>query len=561
MILAQPTLAELRAVPADVVVVGSGPVGTATALALARRGRRVLVLESGGPGPDPAAAALSEAENLRPDNHYVPHTAVARRLGGTSNLWGGRCVPFDAIDFEARPWLGLPAWPIGPEALAPHLAEAVALLGAGGPVFRAELPGFRADGAFGVDRLERWSNVPRMQRLHRRALTEAPGLAVALRTTVLGFRCEDGRVGALEVHVEGEGRGLLPVARLVLAAGGNESTRLLLAAQRRQPGLFGGADGPLGRFYMGHLGGQIADIVFEDARLHDALDFHVDAHGSYVRRRILPAAATQAEARLANTAFWPVVPRIAGPEHRSGPLSAVFLALSFPGLGGRFIAEPLRLKHVGLPPYRRGAHLRNLLADLPRTLGFVPAFLWRTQVARRRLPGFFLGNPARRYGLEFHAEQLPDPASRLRLAEATDRLGLPRLAIELRFSDADAGAVLRAHDALEAWLLRNRLARLEYHGPPESRHAAVLAAACDGAHQIGTIRMGTDRRRAVVDADCRSFDLANLFVASTAVLPSSGQANPTLTAVQLGLRLAERLAAEAAAPSVAGEAGKAACGG
>jgi choline dehydrogenase-like flavoprotein len=54
--------------------------------------------------------------------------------------------------------------------------------------------------------------------------------------------------------------------------------------------------------------------------------------------------------------------------------------------------------------------------------------------------------------------------------------------------------------------------------------------------------MGTDRRAAVVDGDCRSFDVANLYVVSTAVLPTSGQANPTLTAVQLALRLADRLA-------------------
>ena len=54
--------------------------------------------------------------------------------------------------------------------------------------------------------------------------------------------------------------------------------------------------------------------------------------------------------------------------------------------------------------------------------------------------------------------------------------------------------------------------------------------------------MGADRRAAVVDGDCRAFDAPNLFVVSTAVLPTSGQANPTLTAVQLGLRLAARLA-------------------
>ena len=76
--------------------------------------------------------------------------------------------------------------------------------------------------------------------------------------------------------------------------------------------------------------------------------------------------------------------------------------------------------------------------------------------------------------------------------------------------------------------------------------AAVLAGARHGNHQIGTIRMGRDRCTAVVDGDCRSFDLKNLYVVSTAVLPTSGQANPTMTAVQLGLRLAEHLGDSAA---------------
>ena len=49
---------------------------------------------------------------------------------------------------------------------------------------------------------------------------------------------------------------------------------------------------------MGHVNGRIADVVFENAALHDGLAFHVDAHGSYVRRRLVPSPETQAEARL-----------------------------------------------------------------------------------------------------------------------------------------------------------------------------------------------------------------------------------------------------------------------
>ena len=544
MIAERPGPAALAAFGADVVVIGSGPVGTITALALADRGLRVLVLESGGPAPEPAADDLAVAECLTPDAHFAPETAVARRLGGTSNLWAGRCVPFDPIDFAARPWLGLDAWPIGADDLAPFLAPALAALGAGEAVLTAPVPGVAADPAFRSDTLERWTNQPRIHRLHGRALAGRPDLLVALRTTVTGFRTgPGGAIAGVEVAT-GEGRGEVPASRVVLAAGGNASTRLLLLEQARDPALFGGRDGPLGRFYMGHLSGQIADVVFGSRALHDALDYHVDAHGSYVRRRLVPAEATQGEERLSNVAFWPVVPSIANPAHRSGPLSAVFLALSVAPLGRRLIAEPVRLKHVGPPPYRRGTHLANVLRDLPRTLGFAPAFLWRNRVAKMRLPGFFLTNRAGRYGLEYHAEQLPNPESRLTLSDTSrDALGQPRLRIALRFTQADAAAVLRAHAALDGWLTRNRLATLDYYREGPERAAEVLEHARDGAHQVGTIRMGARAGEAVVDARLRAFGTPGLFVASTAVLPTSGQANPTLTAVQLGLRLADDIAA------------------
>jgi choline dehydrogenase-like flavoprotein len=543
MILGAPRLAALRDFAAEVAVIGSGPVGIATALALADRGFRVLVLESGGERPEPAATDLAVAENLSPATHFEPHTAVSRRLGGSSNLWAGRCVPFDPIDFQARPWLGLGPWPIGEGDLAPYLAPALDALGAGAAVFESP-PGVTADPGFRCDTLERWTNVPKIQERHARALAGRADLLVALHATVTGFRYRpDGGIAGLELHLEGEGRGELAAALVVLAAGGNASTRLLLLEQAREPARFGGAGGPLGRFYMGHLSGQIADIVFGDEGLHAGLDYHVDAHGSYVRRRLVPSGATQAAEALGNVAFWPVVPPIRNPGHRSGPLSAVFLALSLAPLGRRLIAEPVRLKHVGPPPYARGAHLANVLRDLPRTLSFAPAFLWRNRFARMRLPGFFLVNPARRYGLEYHAEQLPNPDSRLTLAEARDRLGQPRLRVDLRFSQADAALVLRAHAALEAWLARNRLARLEYYAEPEARAAAVLANARDGAHQVGTIRMGRRPGDGVVDGRCRVFGTPGLHVVSTAVLPTSGQANPTLTAVQLGLRLADDLAA------------------
>lgn len=531
----------------DLCIVGAGPVGLTLALEWARRGRRVLVLESGGRKPDAETTALSAAEIADPARHDAMTIAVARRLGGTSNLWAGRCQPFDPIDFEPRPMVGDARWPFGLDELAPHYAAACAYAGCGAPVFRDALPDVgrgRADDAFDAGRLERFSNQPKFHKAHAAALENDPRIDLRLNATVVdAVFAETGRIAGLLVAGPDGTRVRVAADRVVLACGGLETARLLLAFRRDRPDRFGGADGPLGRGYMGHLIGEVADITFADAATEAAFDFYRDGRGSYARRRMIPSDALQRAEALPNVSFWPVVPPSADPRHGSAILSAVLLALSVGPLGRMVVAEAIRKRHVP-DRFDRWPHVLNVLRGLPAAAAFLPAFLLRRRFARERLPGFFVRNAARTYGLSYHAEHWPDRSSRVWLTAETDRLGLPRLGIDLRFSPDNAEGVLRAHDALGAWLERSRLGRMTWRGPRESAADAILAKAAHGTHQIGVARMGLSRATAVVDGTLACFDCPNLHVVGTAVLPTSGQANPTLTAIALAVRLAGHLAGE-----------------
>ena len=65
-----------------------------------------------------------------------------------------------------------------------------------------------------------------------------------------------------------------------------------------------------------------------------------------------------------------------------------------------------------------------------------------------------------------------------------------------------------------------------------------------GGHHMGTARMGTSERTGVVDSNCAVFGVPNLYIASSALFPTSGHANPTLTIVAMALRLAAHLRAQ-----------------
>lgn len=184
----------------------------------------------------------------------------------------------------------------------------------------------------------------------------------------------------------------------------------------------------------------------------------------------------------------------------------------------------------------------NALRGLPSAVAGSFGFLYRRYFSQPSIPGFFIRNPSRSYGLSYHAEHFPAADSRVTLTDQADRLGLPRLRIDLRFSEEDAGALYRAHELMRVWLADNRLGELRYRQAADQTPAAILATARHGTHQIGTARMAGRPADGVVDANLLVFGLPNLYVASSAVFPTSGQANPTLTIVALAARLADHLA-------------------
>ncbi len=89
----------------DLCIVGAGAAGISLALQFLRSDLRVILLELGSTAPDETTQQLYEFEVADPLLHSPGDRYRARRFGGSTTIWGGRCVPFDPIDFERRPWV------------------------------------------------------------------------------------------------------------------------------------------------------------------------------------------------------------------------------------------------------------------------------------------------------------------------------------------------------------------------------------------------------------------------------------------------------------------------
>ena len=559
MILDGESLMDGDKLDGELVVVGAGPAGIVTALEAARAGIDVVLLESGATTFDERAQALADVAELDIRRHAPMSMATRREVGGTSAIWGGRCLPFDPVDFDARDVVNGTRWPIGYSAVEPYFPRACDWLICGRAVFDAQrvphlaraslVPGL-PDGDVRTTTLERWSLPTHFGREYGPRLKRSPRVRVVTRTTCTEIVCHDGApaVAHLRARTLDGKRVTVQGKRYVLACGGLETTRLLLASRGPGGRPIGDHSGHLGRWYMAHMEGSIARVHFNTDPRRTLYGYERDVDGAYVRRRLSFRREFALERGMPNIVGWLANSELPDPSHGSGVLSLAYLLLASPL--GRAVAPDAQqqsLTGVAVPgaPYGRAqrgpvrAHVRNMVLDARATARFITEFGYNRFVPRRRAPGFFAYRPDNAYPLQYHGEHLPSRQSRVTLSDERDALGMPRLRIDLRFSEADVDGVVGAHKAWDEYLRAHGRGQLEYM--TEDVGAAVWERVGGGFHQSGTTRMSRSPDDGVLDAELAVHGFHDLFVSSSSAFVTSSQANSTYMIVALALRLADKL--------------------
>jgi choline dehydrogenase-like flavoprotein len=533
----------------EVAVVGAGPAGIVLALELAGTGHRVLLIESGGESFDASVQRL--ANTVGGDPTHLPMALNSRRqVGGASNVWAGRCVPFDPIDFAPRQIAADARWPVAYDELRGYFRRACEWLVCGAPAFDADeiptlahsslIPGWPG-GEIRATALERWSQPTKFGRRYRARLRSSPLLTLVTGLTCTEIVCRPG--GGVD-HLVGRtlagARLTVHAACYVLATGGLEATRLLFASSRVHPGGIGNHSGHLGRWYMGHVETRIANVRFTTAPGATIYDFERDPEGVYVRRRFTFSEEFMLAHDLPNGAMWLVNPELGDCAHRSGILSFLYLVLASP-LGHRLLPEAIRMGQLKTTrPTSRSSHLLNVIRELGPTARFALISGYQRYLKRgRKVPGVFVPSASNVYPLLYHGEHLPHRASHVTLTSQRDALGMPRLRTELRFEDVDIHGAIRAHEHLDRYLRRHRLGRLEplY----DDLQKAVRGQVFGGAHQAGITRMSARPEDGVLDRNLAVHGFDDLFVASSSAFVTSSQANSAFMIVVFALRLADHL--------------------
>lgn len=524
----------------DICIIGAGPAGIILALECARlrSGLKIILLEAG-----PAAAqALDDSVEVEDGrNHHQPPDCSNKGLGGSSQTWGGRCVMYDEVDF-------LPHGPVAEhcswgldflEATRPYLNLASKYFHCGSDCFTLTEGEPIAErfscGQVRDDVLEKWSLPTRFGKFYRPQLEATETIDLVIGTVVKEVLPLEQNAGCAVQAVD-MASGLvyeIRSARVVLCAGGHETTRLLL----KSPLLFAQSNPHVGKYYQGHVSGKIANVRFYGDPNLTRFGFEYEGD-VYCRRRFQFTKDALVQHGLLNTAFWLDTPPFYNANHGNGVLSLIYLLMVTPGLRHRLmpaaIAKTIRAKG-GQPLW---PHLWNVFRGLPSSIVTPAIIFWKRYIQTRSLPGVYLKSKDNRYALHFHAEQVPRVENSMELDETGDNL---RIRYSYSFEDVDS--VIRSHALLDAELRRMGCGELEYLCPTAELPSRVRCISMDGLHQVGTARISRTPAEGVVDYDLKLWDSPSVYVCSSSVFPTSGQANPTFFLGACAVRLAAHLAA------------------
>lgn len=527
-------------IDATVCIIGGGVAGITLAREMSKKGIDTCLLESGGFDPDDATRDLYRGEDIGLPYSFADGCR-SRYLGGSSNCWGGWCRPLDPWDFDKREWIPNSGWPFGLRELMPYYERTHEVLKLGpnnfDPAFweasigRSDVRRIPLVSGKVRDTISQFSPPARFGKLYRNELKRSRFLRVFLYANVVEIETDRQARTVSRVRVATlSGRTIYVAARrFILATGGIENARLLLASNNVQAAGLGNGNDLVGRYFMDHPRMMSGSIRFSRQwsrnKLHD-IKYHyhndaVAAHGTRIASQFGLMPEVLKQERLLNARVW---------------FSSIFYGEGSEGALALYRCKQAALKkeQPGWNPVKDLATMMTHPVDT-FAYGFTRVFQPRALIK----------------GVKFQTivEPAPDRDSRVTLSPIQrDRLGMPRVQIDWRLGEQVKRTFDRTLAIIASDMRRSGIAEVELDPPVEGGPWPTALEKEGTWHHMGTTRMHDSPEYGVVDRNCKVHGMTNLYIGGSSVFPTAGANFPTITIAALALRLSEHIAEELSRP-------------
>jgi choline dehydrogenase-like flavoprotein len=213
------------------------------------------------------------------------------------------------------------------------------------------------------------------------------------------------------------------------------------------------------------------------------------------------------------------------------------------GMGGMHLYVPWWLWDSKNKEFPRGYHIEiGGGFDMPG-IGSFHGDCYRHEGYGKDLKAAIRNEYGAWFGMAGRGEQIPNENTFCELdPDVVDQYGTPVLRFHFKWTDQELKQAQHMHDTFQS-LLETMGGKVT---PPRPNFMAGEGISDGGEiiHELGTVRMGSDPTKSVLNKYCQAHEVKNLFVADAAPFVSNPDKNPTLTIIALAWRTAEYLAEE-----------------
>lgn len=495
----------------DYTIIGAGVAGILLAVKLCEKNKRVLLIESGHFEEDENRQVLNKVEQT---GKCVENAVNGRKraVGGSSIAWGGQSLPFSPLDFEQKEWVEQSGWAIKIDDLKPYYPLANRFLNIDEWDYETDIfkrltykkINFKEDTLY--QHFSKWAPEPNLKKCYHPILKDKVTVVYNAVLTKMDVD-ETGKVEKIQITNFDKKHLSIPVNTLILATGGIETNRILLANNHQIKEGIGNHSGWLGKCFMDHPCIEIGTLSHPDVyKLQSVFNTHIFNRRKYSIRLSLTELA-QKKYKLVNGSvlieFWKY------PTEGDNPYAQLFN-----------LKNPLQL-----------INFKKIIKNYKSYLLSVKALLMDKFIYKHKaLPIIAL-----------MLEQEPTENSYIGLSTERDIFGIPKAKINWEISPKTWQSI-----NVIASFLKKEFGRLSLGDVSIYPHISLnttnwASYLTDVNHHIGGTRMSATPEKGVVDPQLKVWGHDNLYLCSTSVFPTGSHSNPTLTLMALCLRLVNYL--------------------
>lgn len=497
----------------DLVIVGAGTIGLYLAHIINKKNPdiKIALIESGS--EEPTTKFNLSLSETRGKDHRGTLNGRASGIGGTSHLWGGQLAEFEKNDFDDCD----SKWPISYKEILPYYEKVYKVL---------DLQNFMTnksyDRVYGklneasneIERIyTRWLVEPNFYNFFKSDIQKNKNISIIKNTTANNIEFKNQEAVSIKCVTNDSINISIEADKFIFASGTIGVNQFFLSTKHQNKVPWKNNEN-IGKYFQDHLGSVIGTIDIKNKKLFRKLFENSWINGVKVQPKLKLASKDKSIYKSGAVAFFTF--------NSKYEASLSNIKNTVKNLGKKFNLKDLSALFVDIFFIRR---------DL---IQLIYKFLFK-----KRIHAVIESKES--VEINIHSEQIPLENSRIEIDtnQALDN-GLFKASTHWSCNSAETESIRKIGKEVNSLLIKNGIGEIVFiNNFFGMSNKEFIGCFHDTNHQCGGLIMSVNEKYGVVDKDCKVWGTNNIWVAGSAIFPSSSYANSTLTALALAHKLSE----------------------